>query len=407
MPHAIATPSLLDSFRDRLHPRGEAVVRPELDGVLESARDAAATGAASAAKVDEAAAWPDAGIDALLRSGLGGLVIPARFGGLGFGLDALARVCEILGGACASTSMCFGMHGVAGAVLAAKATVDQRRRFLDPIVAGEHLTSLALSEPGTGSHFWIPETLATREDGHYVLRGKKSFVTNGGHADSYVVNVAAPDAERPGEFSCMVVEADRSGLTWGPPWQGIGMRGNSSRDVTFDQVVVPLENMLGEPGDEIWYLFGVVAPYFLAAMAGTYLGIASAALDRAIAWIRERPMTDTGRPVAALDVAQHHVGELWAQVERTRALLRTACRMGESGASHALPALCSAKAEVAECVNDVVGGAMMLMGGSAVRDGGPMGRHLRDARAAHVMSPTTDLLRLWTGRSLLGRPLLT
>lgn len=403
MTHAIAPRPLLDSVRDVPE---EDVVRQEPDAILESARDAAAVAGAAAAKVDEAAAWPEAGIEALLRAGLGGLVVPLRLGGLGFGLDVLARVGEILGGACASTSMCFGMHGVASAVLAAKATDDQRRRFLDPIVAGEHLTSLALSEPGTGSHFWIPETTAVPDGDHLVLTGKKSFVTNGGRADSYVVNVASPDAESLGEFSCLVLEADRPGMTWGKPWTGIGMRGNSSRDITFDQVPVPARNLLGKPGDEIWYVFSVIAPYFLAAMAGTYLGIASAALDRAIGWIRERDLADTGRSIAALDVAQHHIGELWAQVERTRALLRSACAMGDVDAPNALPALSSAKAEVAVCVNDVVGGAMALMGGSAIRDGGPMGRHLRDARAAHVMSPTTDLLRLWTGRSLLGRPLL-
>lgn len=319
----------------------------------------------------------------------------------------LARVCETVGATCASTAICFGMHAVGSAVIAAKPSEHQKRRFIDPIVAGRHLTTLALSEPGTGSHFWVPQTVCEPQGGMLSLTGSKSFVTNGGFADSYVMNVVADDTTLAGTFSLVMVPAGSPRLRWGPPWNGIGMRGNSSRNADLDGVTVPAANLLGEEGDQIWYVFSVVAPYFLTAMAGVYLGVAAAAFDEATDWIGKRTLNDSGRGVASFEVVQHHVGELWARLERTRSLLWSACERGDRGSSTSLPALCSAKAEVAECANSIVGDCMTLMGGAGYREASAMDRRLRDARASHVMSPTTDLLRLWTGRSILGQPLLT
>lgn len=344
---------------------------------------------------------------ALQDAELGGLVVPEHAGGLGLGLSALVQVCEVLGRECASAALCFGMHCVASAVIAAKATDEQAEAYLGPIVRGEHLTTLALSEPGTGSHFWLPQTSLELSGSEFVVRGRKTFVTSGRHADSYVISAVAAGADAPpGEFSCLVVPGDSPGLVWGEPWQGIGMRGNSSTSVTLDGVRLPAQSLLGEEGDQIWFVFHVIAPYFLAAMAGTYLGLAAAAFDEARLHLVERRYSHDGSRLSQNPVLQHRIGVLWAQVERTRQLLRHAAAEGEAGRPEAIPALCSAKAEVAECATSVVNEAMTLVGGIGYREGGGLERRLRDARAAHVMSPTTDLLRMWVGRVLLGENLL-
>ena len=364
--------------------------------------------AAEAPRVDAGALWPEAGIRALQEAGLGGLVAPHEAGGLGQGLYGLIRVCEEIGRACASTALCFGMHCVGTAVLAAKATPDQRRRYLEPISAGTHLTTLALSEPGTGAHFYFPPTRL--EDGvgdTYRLSGTKSFVTNGGPADSYVVSTVAADPARPiGEFSTVVLEAGTDGMEWGRPWTGLGMRGNSSRRLELHDVRVPRANLLGEEGDQIWYIFQVVAPYFLCAMAGTYLGLAGAALHEVTDHLKKRLHGHSGRTLSQAPVLQHRLGTLWGTLERTRRLTYFAGAEADAGGPAALPALCTAKADVADAVNAVVGEAMTLMGGIAYAEHGVMGRLLRDARAAHIMAPTTDILRTWTGRILLGHPIL-
>jgi hypothetical protein len=161
---------------------------------------------------------------------------------------------------------------------------------------------------------------------------------------------------------------------------------------------VPEDNLLGAEGDQIWYVFEVIAPYFLTAMAGTYLGIAQASLDEARSHLLARRHSHTGRTLSAEPVLQHRLGVLWAQVQRTRRLVHWAADESDSGGPEALAALAAAKAEVADCAVEVTNEAMTLVGGIGYRDRSPLERHLRDARAAHVMSPTTDLLRTWTGR---------
>ncbi|MCO8127965.1 acyl-CoA/acyl-ACP dehydrogenase [Acidimicrobiia bacterium EGI L10123] len=379
-----------------------------MDKVLDRAHEVAHEVAAPAAEaVDAEARWPEASLRALQEAGLGGLVVPERDGGLGHGLATLAQVCEILGAACASTAMCFGMHGVGSAVIAAKATEEQQERYLEPIVAGRHLTTLTLSEPGTGSHFWLPQSELRRTDDGFVLSGTKTFVTSGAHADSYVVSAVDADATSPiGEFSCVVVDATNPGLEWGPSWDGLGMRGNSSRSVELRGVQLPEDALLGEPGDQIWYVFNVIAPYFLMAMSGSYLGVAAGAFEDMRLHVTQRRYSHDGSRLAEQPVIQHRVGELWAELERTRQLVRHAANGADRGEPWALPALASAKAEVAECATRVVNGAMTLVGGIGYREHGSLGRRMRDARAAHVMAPTTDLLRLWTGRAILDEHIL-
>lgn len=375
---------------------------------VERARAIAGTVLAQhASAVDHEARWPEESIRALQGS-LGGLVVPTESGGQGLGLLALAQVCEALAEVCPSTAICFGMHCVGTAVIAANATEEQKQRLLRPIAEGKHLTTLALSEPGTGSHFYIPQTRMLEEpSGAFRVSGTKTFVTNGRHANSYVMSTTSADpSAAPGDFSCFLAPNEAPGMSWGPPWAGWGMRGNSATSVTLDNVLVPKRDLLGRPGDEIWYVFNVIAPYFIVAMAGTYLGIAAAALQQGREHLLKRVHGHTGAALAQTPVVQHRMGTLWAQVERTRALIYRASEKGETAAPDALLALCSAKAEVAECAEHVAAEVMSLMGGRAYREDSQIQRVYRDARAAHVMAPTTDMLRNWTGRAYLGLPLL-
>src|SRR5690606_35365398 len=145
-----------------------------------------------AREVDENCLWPAHSMRALAQEGLLGLHVPQSLGGLGQGLLALSVLTETIGKACPSSALCFGMHCVGTAVIAAKATSYQQERYLKPIARGEHITTLALSESGTGAHFYLPETRLIQDGSDFIVNGTKQFVTNGGHADSYVVSTVAP-----------------------------------------------------------------------------------------------------------------------------------------------------------------------------------------------------------------------
>jgi alkylation response protein AidB-like acyl-CoA dehydrogenase len=190
----------------------------------EIARDVATKESITA---DKNGTWVSETMQALKDSKLTGLVVPSVYGGLGKGLFELVKVSEELGKAYSSAGLCFGMHCVGTAVIAAKATEWQQKQYLEAIAAGKHITTLALSETGTGSHFYFPQTpLIAVTDDDFVVSGAKSFVTNGGHADSYVVSTLGASAEaEPDQFSCILVDSNMPGIEWGNEWDGLGMRG--------------------------------------------------------------------------------------------------------------------------------------------------------------------------------------
>ncbi len=360
-----------------------------------------------AEEVDREARWPEHSIQALSDAGLMGLHVPRPLGGEGQGLLTLVAITETIGRACSSSALCYGMHCVGTAVIAAKATAYQRDRYLAPIAAGEHVTSLTLSESGVGSHLYLSETRLERSDEYFVIDGVKQFITSGSHADSYIMSaMTSAGDEEPGEFNMLIVDEGTPGTTWLEPWNGMGMRGNSSRGMRLEGATVPVRNLLGREGDQVWYMFDVIVPYFLMAMSGCYLGIAQAALDEAIQHLKNRRLSHTGEALADIPVLQQQIATLWGRVERTRQFIYHAAWRGDVGDADAMPALLMSKAEVAETVVGVTNDAMSLCGGIAYRENSDQARLLRDARAAHVMSPTTDLLKLWAGRTILGQPVL-
>ncbi|WP_341501940.1 acyl-CoA dehydrogenase family protein [Gallaecimonas sp. GXIMD4217] len=359
------------------------------------------------AHVDREASWPARSMQVLADADLMGLHVPKRLGGHEQGLLALAVLGETLARGCASTALCYAMHCVGSAVIAAKATPHHEEHYLRPIAENRHITTLALSESGTGAHFYLPRTGLARDGDRFRVSGTKQFVTNGGHADSYVISTQASMAEaEPGDFSCLVVDADTQGIRWRDPWRGFGMRGNSSRAMAMEDIRVPSANLLGREGDQIWYVFEVVAPYFLIAMAGSYVGLAQSALDLTLCHLQNRHYQHSGESLADVSVLQHRVAEMSLAVTKARGLLYRAAYLGDIGDPGATAEIMLAKADAADTVVRVANEAMTCCGGAAYRDNSELARILRDARASHVMAPTTDILKTWAGRLLLGQPLL-
>jgi isovaleryl-CoA dehydrogenase len=359
-----------------------------------------------AAEVDRDALWPAHALRAMGGAGLLGLLAPRASGGAGEGLVGLVAVTEAIARAGASAAMCFGMHCVATAVIAAKATASHRTRYLEPIAAGRHITSLALSESGMGASFYVSQTSLRRDGDAFVVDGEKQFITNGGHADSYVVSTMASDpAARLGESSCLIVDGDTPGLDWLEPWLGLGMRGNSSRGLRIREARVPAENLLGEDGDQTWYVFEVIVPSFLLAMSAVYLGVARAALDETIEHLKSREITVAGAKLSEVPALQLELTEMWAAVEACRLQVFDAARRGDEG-QDALTSIMVSKVVAAETVVAVTNQAMTLCGGIAYRENARLAQLLRDGRASHVMAPTTHMLKQWAARRLLGLPLL-
>jgi isovaleryl-CoA dehydrogenase len=385
-----------------------ALLPARMQELVGRAREIADTVVAqNAEREDRDALWPEPAMRALADAGLMGLNVAPELGGHGEGMVGLLAIAETIGRESGSTALCFAMHCVGTAVLGAKATEYHRQQYLEPIARGEHITTLALSEPGTGVHFYIPQSRLSRAGDDYVISGTKSFITNGGHCDSYIVSTVAADSpSSDGAFSCIVLDADTPNMEWMDEWHGFGMRANSSRTLKLDAAPVPRVNLLGEEGDQMWYVFEVIAPYFLMAMAGTYLGVAQAAFDIAREHAGTRRFAHTGELLGSEPVIAHRLGSMWSELERTRHLIYSAAAMGDAGDPESLIPILACKAAAGDTAVQLTNEAMTIAGGSGYRENSKLGRLLRDARASHVMAPTTDLLKTWVGRALVKLPLV-
>jgi len=354
-----------------------------------------------AAEVDRKRKYPKEGLNALGKAGLMGILVPEASGGLGGTLADLALACEALGWGCASTAMCFLMHACGTAVIAAKATPEQAKSWLSPAAKGKSIATLAFSERGTGAHFYAPELSAATKNGAFVLSGRKSFVTSGGHATLYPVLVNA--SGEPG-LDVIVVTPDLGGVGFEGTWDGIGMAGNSSIVMTLEDVMVPRGNIVGAEGDGQSLVFDVVAPTFLIGLAGVNIGIAQAAFDTVVDHAKNRRYP-SGQALAEIQAIQMSLADGSIAIEGARRLLQEAARAAAAGEEAALPLVMQAKIAATECAAQVTERAMRIGGGQAYGRGLPLERHWRDSRAGAVMAPTNDVLREWLGKIYTGLPL--
>lgn len=351
--------------------------------------------------------WPERSMRALADAGLMGLAVPERFGGMDAGLTGLVIAGEEIGRICPSASLCYCMHVVGSAVIAAKPNDYQIERYILPIMQGRHITTLALSEPGTGIHFYESAGSMERHNGSYIVNAHKAFVTNGRYADSYVISTRGEGpAEAPGMFNCLIVDRDTPGARFEGEWRGLGMRGNSSVEMLLTNVTVPDTHLLGDEGDQNWYVFHVVAPYFLTAMAATYIGIAQSAFDFVLDYVKDRSYAHNGKTLAAVPAIQTHISSMWSTLQQAKLLVYHAAERADLGDAGALPYLLASKVAAVEAAVAVTNEAMTCAGGKAYRENSMLWSRLRDARAGDVMAPTTDILRTWTARALLDLPLL-
>jgi isovaleryl-CoA dehydrogenase len=370
-----------------------------VDVVLAEVRDLAqALIAPGAAAIDRESRFPHAQLTALGQVGALGLLVPGEQGGAGAGLVALADACEAVGGACASTGMVFLMHSVTAATVAGGGG-ELAPRLLEGMASGDVLGTLAFSERGTGAHFYAPELRAERRDGAVRVSGRKAFVTAGGHADVMLVLL---QSEGEG-LDCYAVRKDAAGVRFEGSWDGLGMRGNSSIAVEFEEVALGADALIGEAGGAAALVFGVVAPTFLVGLAAVNIGIAQAALSAALEHSKARRYPDG---VALVEVAtvQHTLADMDIDVRAARTLLQEAARLGDSGDEAALVALMESKVLCTDMAARVTQAALEVCGGQGYTPALSIERHLRDARAGAVMAPTNGVLRTWSAKAIAGIP---
>jgi alkylation response protein AidB-like acyl-CoA dehydrogenase len=357
------------------------------------------TVAPAAEEVDRTGAFPRAALEAFGRAGLLGLTSSRDVGGLGESHRAATLVVERVASACASTAMVLCMHYSGTAVIEAHGPLAVR----EAIARGEHVTTLAFSEKGSRSHFWAPVSTATQAEGGVRLDAQKSWVTSAGQADSYVWSSLPLAGED--QSTIWLVPADAAGLSIPAPFDGLGLRGNHSSPVTAEGVVVPVENMLGTDGDGFNVMMGVVLPYFQLMSAGFSVGTMEAATTKAAAHVSGTKFEHLGQALADLPTVRAYLSRMRIKTDMCRALVGDALTALETGREDAMLRVLEVKAAAGEASTEVTELAMRVCGGAAFRKEVGIERHFRDARAATVMAPTTDVLYDFIGKAVCGIPL--
>lgn len=357
------------------------------------------------AETDAAARFPQESLAALAGEGFLGLCVGAELGGKGLGPRAFAAVAEELAQGCASTAMIYVMHVSAQQAIASSATLESRDELLRHMAAGRHLTTLALSEKGSRSHFWAPMSKMAAFNGGYRTSALKSWVTSANHADSYVSSAQKPGAASPLESTIYLVRRGAAGVRVSGGFDGLGLRGNDSAPMVIEDLTVGAGDLISGLGEGPKTLLEVILPWFAIGTAAMANGLCMAAVAAAVQHLSQTGLEHTGAKLRDLAPLRARLAQMSLRTEQARALL--GYTLGEVMNPSATTPLYVLETRLAslEAAVEVTDLAMKACGGAAFSKHLGVERLFRDARAGWVMAPTVDQLHDFIGRALTGMPL--
>ena len=343
---------------------------------------------------------------ALSEAGLLGLILPIELGGSALGPRTFAGVTAAIASADASVAMVFLMHTLATATIAAAQPREQFQDVLAQIGAGRHLSTLAFSEAGSRSHFWAPVSRA-RSNGQGVdLTAKKSWVTSAGYAQSYVVSALAPEGTSATDSTLYLLRAGAPGLSVAGPWDGMGLRANASAPMLLEDCAIPSAARLTSDGGGFQAMLEVVLPSFNLGSAAVALGLCRAAVAEVTTHLKTARFEHMGQSLGeALPTLRALLATMVIETDGLSARIDDLVDHLERPRDTTLLRVLETKAAAGETAISVTSAAMRACGGAAFSKHMAVERLFRDAHAGAVMAPTSDVLREFIGKAVLGIPL--
>ena len=351
----------------------------------------------NAAKWDEEHFFPRDVVTAAGELGFGAIYISEEMGGIGLGRLESALIFEALSYGCPSTAAFISVHNMASWVIDKFGDDQLKQRYLPELVTMEKLGSYCLTEPSSGSDAAALRTTAKLEGDHYVLNGTKQFITGGGQNDYYVVMVRTSDNGAKG-VSCVVVEKDWEGVSFGAPEKKLGWNSSPTAQVMFDNVRVPVENRVGQEGDGFKFAMAGLDGGRLNIGACS-LGGAQRCLDEAIQYVKDR--TQFGKPIADFQNTQFTLADMATDLEASRALLYLAAAKVTAGAPDKTRFAAMAKRLASDNGSMIVDKALQMFGGYGYLMDYPIERFWRDLRVHRILEGTNEIMRMIIGRDLL------
>jgi alkylation response protein AidB-like acyl-CoA dehydrogenase len=356
-----------------------------------------------AAKVDQAAQFPQEAHDALVKADLHAVHIPEQYGGAGADAIATIIVIEEVARACASSSLIPAVNKLGTMPLLLSASEEVKQKFLPPVASGTAMFSYALSEPEAGSDAAAMKTRAVKDGDSYVLNGTKRWITNAGVSQYYTVMAVTDPSAGPAGISAFVVEAGDEGLSFGAPEHKLGIKGSPTRELYFDNCRIPADRLVGPEGSGFRTALATL-DHTRITIAAQALGIAQGALDYAIGYVQERKQF--GKAIAEFQGIQFMLADMAMKVEAARQLTYAAAGRSERAMQGErapdLTFISSAcKCFASDVAMEVTTDAVQLLGGYGYVSDYPVERMMRDAKITQIYEGTNQIQRMVMARQLL------
>lgn len=350
-----------------------------------------------AAKWDAEHIFPKDVIAKAGELGFCGLYTPEEAGGLGLSRLDSSIIFEQLAMGCTATTAMMTIHNMAAWMIATWGQDNIKAQWCSELVMGEKLASYCLTEPGAGSDAASLRTTAKKDDDHYIVNGSKMFISGAGETDILVVMVRTGGGGAKG-ISAIAIPADADGIIYGKSEEKLGWNAQPTKLITFDNVKVPVENLLGEEGEG-----------FKIAMKGLdggriniatcSIGTAQQALNTAMDYMQEREQF--GKPIAAFQGLQFKLADMATELVAARQMVRLAAYKLDSNDPEKTAYCAMAKQFATDVGFKVCDAALQIHGGYGYIKEYPLERHFRDVRVHQILEGTNEIMRVIIARRLL------
>ena len=371
----------------------------ELDSLRDTVRRFAHDRIApQAARIDSENAFPAALWREMGELGLLGMTAAPDFGGTGLSYLAHVVAMEEISRASASVGLSYGAHSnLCVNQINRWGSVTQKQKYLPALCSGETVGALAMSEPGSGSDVVSMRLRAERHGDRYVLNGSKMWITNGPDAGTLVVYAKTDPEKKSRGITAFIIESGMAGFSVAQKLDKLGMRGSNTGELVFQDVEVPVENVLGQEGHGVEVLMSGL-DYERTVLAGGPIGIMAACLDVAVPYVRERKQF--GQAIGEFQLVQGKLADMYATSNACRAYVyavAAACDRGETTRKDAAGCILYAAEKATLMALD----AIQLLGGNGYINDYPTGRLLRDAKLYEIGAGTSEIRRWLIGREMM------
>jgi isovaleryl-CoA dehydrogenase len=339
--------------------------------------------------------------------GLHGITVPEEYGGSNMGYVAHMVAMEEISRASASVALSYGAHSnLCINQIKRNGSEEQKQKYLPKLISGEFIGALAMSETGAGSDVVSMKLKAEEKDGSYILNGSKMWITNGPDADVMVVYAKTNPEMGAKGMTAFIVEKGMKGFGTAQKLDKLGMRGSHTGEMTFDNVEVPKENILGGLNEGVKVLMSGL-DYERAVLAAGPIGIMQAVMDNVVPYIHDRKQF--GQAIGEFQLIQGKVADMYTILQAGRSFLYTVGKnldmLDQRGAGHSREVRKDCASVILWCAEKatwMAGEGIQIFGGNGYTNEYPLGRYWRDAKLYEIGAGTSEIRRMLVGRELFN-----